>query len=153
MSSSHSPALAYETPSGTGHGSGHDAGAHADPLMSYIAVFVALLVLLAMTVGAYYLPFEKWFGDNWGFLNTMVALIIASVKASLVMLVFMHLRHGTRLTWVIAVSGFMWLCIMVTFTFSDYLTRNSISKEPVRQPNNSITHPAQRDLFVTPSPD
>ncbi len=99
---------------------------HIDPKGDYIKVFAALIVLLFMTVGAYYLKFDEWLGKDWGFLNTMIALMIATVKASLVMLVFMHLRHGTKLTWVISGAGFIWLCIMITFLFSDYMTRRSI---------------------------
>jgi cytochrome c oxidase subunit 4 len=124
---------------------------HPDPLMAYLAVFVALLVLLACTVGAYYIPFEKWFGEEWGFLNTMLALIIATIKASLVMLVFMHLRHSTRLTWVVAVVGFVFLCIMITFTFSDYLTRNTL-KQSDSTPVRMVTHMAEREQYQSPIP-
>ncbi len=38
----------------------------------------------------------------------------------------MHLRHSTRLTWVVAGSGVIWLGIMVLFFFADYLSRNTI---------------------------
>ncbi len=103
-----------------------DAHEHIDPLGAYIKVFVTLMVLLVITVGAYFLKFDEWWGPQWGFLNTMIALIIASIKAFLVMLVFMHLRHSTKLTWVIAAAGFLWLCIMITFTFGDYLSRRAI---------------------------
>jgi cytochrome c oxidase subunit 4 len=100
---------------------------HVDPLGAYIKVFLSLMVLLLLTVGAYqYLKFDEWFGVEWGFLNTLIALIIATIKTALVMLVFMHLRHATKLTWVIAGAGFLWLCIMITFTFADYLSRKSI---------------------------
>jgi cytochrome c oxidase subunit 4 len=104
----------------------HASHEHVDPLKSYIIVFITLMILLFMTVGAYYLKFDEWFGPQWGFINTAIALIIATIKASLVVLVFMHLRHGTKLTWVIASTGFLWLCIMITFFFADYLTRGSI---------------------------
>jgi cytochrome c oxidase subunit 4 len=104
----------------------HSSEDHVDPLKSYLVVFVALMVLLFMTVGAYYLKFDEWFGPQWGFINTAIALIIATVKATLVVLVFMHLRHGTRLTWVIASTGAVWLCIMITFFFADYLSRADI---------------------------
>jgi cytochrome c oxidase subunit 4 len=99
---------------------------HVDPLGAYIKVFVALMVLLLITVGAYFLKFDEWWGPQWGFLNTTIALIIASIKTALVMLVFMHLRHATKLTWIIASAGFLWLCIMITFTFADYLSRSSM---------------------------
>jgi len=89
---------------------------HVDPLKSYLVVFGLLLALLLLTVWVYHF--------DMGVLNTVVAIIIACVKTSLVMLVFMHLRHGTKLTWVIASTGFIWLCIMITFLFSDYLSRD-----------------------------
>ena len=108
---------------------------HIDPLGAYIKVFVTLMVLLFLTVGAYYLKFDEWFGEKWGFINTMIALIIATIKVALVMLVFMHLRHSTKLTWVIAGCGFVWLCIMITFTFADYLSRQSIP-DGVRMPDS-----------------
>ena len=118
-----------------GHNDNH---AHVDPLRSYIAVFIALLVLLFLTVGAYYIPFEKVeiHGYNFGFVNTLIALTIASVKSLLVLLVFMHLRHSTKLTWVVASAGFAWLCIMVLFTFADYTSRGAI-REIVKEPLNS----------------
>jgi cytochrome c oxidase subunit 4 len=111
---------------------------HKDPLMSYLAVFVTLMVLLGLTLLAYTIPFERWdfpgTNINMSFMNTFVALIIASTKAVLVMLVFMHLRHSTKLTWIVAAAGFLWLGIMIAFTFADYLSRNAISeamKEPL----------------------
>jgi cytochrome c oxidase subunit 4 len=50
-------------------------------------------------------------------------LLIASVKALLVVLFFMHVRWSTRLTWVVAASGFVWLIILFGLTMTDYLTR------------------------------
>jgi len=98
---------------------------HVDPKKSYIIVFVLLLLFLLLTVGV-----SRF---DMGVLNTIVALIIAFVKTGLVMLVFMHLRHGTKLTWVIAGAGFIWLCIMITFLFADYLSRDAIP-ENVKAP-------------------
>jgi cytochrome c oxidase subunit 4 len=98
---------------------------HVDPRKSYIVVFVLLVFFLFLTVGV------SMF--DMGVLNTVVALIIAFVKTGLVMLVFMHLRHGTKLTWVIAGAGFIWLCIMITFLFADYLSREAIP-ENVKMP-------------------
>ncbi len=105
---------------------------HVDPLGAYIKVFVSLMVLLIITVAAYFLKFDEWFGEQWGFLNTMIALIIATIKTSLVMLVFMHLRHSSKMVWIVSGAGFIWLCIMITFTFADYLSRRSIP-ENVRE--------------------
>jgi cytochrome c oxidase subunit 4 len=110
---------------------------HKDPLLSYLSVFVALMALLGLTLLAYRIPFESYHFPgtkiDLSFMNTAVALTIASIKAILVMLVFMHLRHSTKLTWIIAASGFLWLGIMMSFTFADYLSRNAIP-ESVRGP-------------------
>ena len=45
-------------------------------------------------------------------------LTIAIVKALFVILYFMHVRWSTRLTWVVAASGFFWLLIMFAFTMT-----------------------------------
>ncbi|HEX8179069.1 MAG TPA: cytochrome C oxidase subunit IV family protein [Pyrinomonadaceae bacterium] len=83
----------------------------------YFLIFGALMVLTAITVYAanINLGSEK--------LNTVVALTIAVVKATLVILFFMHVRYSPRLTWVVIASGFLWLAIMIVLTLSDYLTR------------------------------
>ena len=115
--------------------SSHNSHDQGDPLRSYIIVFATLMVLLMLTVGAYLFNFEKIrFGDhgNLGWVNTAIALLIASVKALIVGLYFMHLRHSTRLTWVVAAAGVVFLCIMVLFTFADFQSRSIIS-ESVRE--------------------
>jgi cytochrome c oxidase subunit 4 len=81
----------------------------------YYGVFGALIVGTALTVlVAFY---------DLGPLNNIVMLLIASVKALLVILFFMHVRWSTRLTWVVAASGFVWLIILFGLTMTDYLTR------------------------------
>ena len=84
----------------------------------YFAVFGALLVLTVVT----YLAAQVHFGNEA--LNTIIALAIAVTKATLVILYFMHVRYSPRLTWVVIVSGFLWLAIMIGITLLDYLTRN-----------------------------
>lgn len=81
----------------------------------YVIVFVVLLVLLALTVGAAYLDLGPW--------STVLAIAIASLKALLVILYFMHVRYSTPLTWLYAAVGFIWLGILIVLTLSDYLTR------------------------------
>jgi cytochrome c oxidase subunit 4 len=81
----------------------------------YYAVFAALMVGTALTVlVAFY---------DLGPLNNVLMLAIAMTKALLVILYFMHVRWATRLTWVVAASGFVWLLILFGITMSDYLTR------------------------------
>jgi cytochrome c oxidase subunit 4 len=81
----------------------------------YYLVFLALIVGTGLTVGAA--------SVDMGPLNNVVMLTIAVVKATLVILFFMHVRWSTRLTWVIAMSGFFWLLILFGMGMSDYLTR------------------------------
>ena len=58
-----------------------------------------------------------------GMWNTPIALIIATIKAVLVILFFMHVIHSTRLTWVVVIGAFLWLGVLFVLTFADYLTR------------------------------
>jgi cytochrome c oxidase subunit 4 len=53
-----------------------------------------------------------------------VALGIATVKALLIMLYFMHVKSGPRTAKAFAGAGFLWLGILIVLTFADYLTRN-----------------------------
>ena len=63
--------------------------------------------------------------DHMTIPNTLVALVIALTKMSVVMLFFMHVYWSPRLIWLCAVASFFWLAIMFAFTMQDYLTRIS----------------------------
>ena len=73
------------------------------------------MVLLAATWGVAEISLGNW--------NIIAAMTIALVKMLLVILFFMHVRWATRLTWVVAASGFVWLLILFGITMTDYLTR------------------------------
>jgi cytochrome c oxidase subunit IV len=89
---------------------------HVAPKSMYYGVFGALMVGTALTVlVAFY---------DLGPLNNVLMLGIAITKALLVVLFFMHVRWSTRLTWVVAASGFFWLLILFGLTMQDYLTRS-----------------------------
>ena len=88
---------------------------HVAPKSLYYLVFTALIVGTALTVGVAFI--------DLGALNNVLMLGIAMTKALLVILFFMHVRWGTRLTWVVAASGFVWLLILFGITMTDYLTR------------------------------
>jgi cytochrome c oxidase subunit 4 len=90
--------------------------AHIVSVKIYITIFFVLLVGTALTVGAAFMDFP------WRF-NTIVALTIATVKATFVVLYFMHVRYSSRLIWVIVASALFWMGIMFALTFSDYMTR------------------------------
>jgi cytochrome c oxidase subunit IV len=85
---------------------------------TYLLVFGALLGFLLITVAVAFI--------NLGLLNIVVALAIATAKALLIALYFMHLRYSDRLMWVVAAGGAFWLGILLTLTMSDYLTRGWI---------------------------
>lgn len=89
---------------------------HIVPLRIYVVIFSALLVGTALTVWAGFVDFP-------GQLNVIIALTIAVIKATLVVLYFMHVRYSSRLIWVIFASALFWLVILFALTFSDYWTR------------------------------
>ena len=93
----------------------HAPHVHVTPLSTYIMVFLALAVGTLLTWGASTVDLGMW--------NTPIALIIATIKAVLVILFFMHVIHSTRLTWVIVIGSFLWLAVLFVLTFADYLTR------------------------------
>jgi cytochrome c oxidase subunit 4 len=88
---------------------------HILPKRTYFAIF-AILILCT------YLTWQVAYFDL-GRLNTVAALGIAVFKAVLVVLFFMHVRYGTRLTATVVIAGLFWLTIMLVVTMSDYLTR------------------------------
>ena len=89
---------------------------HVAPKSMYYGVFGALMVGTALTVLVAFF--------DLGPLNNVLMLGIAMTKALLVILFFMHVRWSTRLTWVVAASGFFWLLILFGLTMQDYLTRS-----------------------------
>ena len=87
----------------------------------YFTIFGALMVFTLLTVYVASHDLDNIFKGA----NTVVALTIAVIKATLVVLYFMHVRYSTRLIWVIVTAGLFWLGIMFVLTASDYLTRPS----------------------------
>ena len=85
----------------------------------YFVIFGALIVGTLLTVVAAVNDLDFIFKGA----NTVVALTIAVIKATLVVLYFMHVRYSTRLTWVIVAAAIFWLAILFVYTISDYMTR------------------------------
>jgi cytochrome c oxidase subunit 4 len=99
-----------------GHdGNGHGEPAHGPGVAKLALVFAALMALLAVTVAAAFVHLGPW--------ALPVTLAIAAVKATLVMLWFMHLRYERGLVRVFAGAGLLWLAILLLLTLADYLTR------------------------------
>jgi cytochrome c oxidase subunit 4 len=97
---------------------------HVVPVRTYLAVFASLLVLTFATVAASTVNM----GDPEVVgvvlpLNMLVALGIACIKASLVVLFFMHVKYSGRLVQLVVASAFVWLALLIVLTLSDYLTR------------------------------
>jgi cytochrome c oxidase subunit 4 len=89
---------------------------HQIPKKTYYLIFAVLMVLLALTVAVAYIDLGRT-------LNIVIAMTIAIIKATLVILYFMHVRYSSRLTWLFVGAGFFWFLILVGLTFSDYISR------------------------------
>ena len=81
----------------------------------YVLIFVSLMMLLALSVGVAFLNLGRW--------NMMIALAIATAKALLVILYFMHARYTGGLIRLVAAGAFVWLGILIVYALGDYLTR------------------------------
>jgi cytochrome c oxidase subunit 4 len=82
----------------------------------YLGIILTLMVLTGATVWAATLEL--------GPLNIVVALAIATCKATLVILYFMHARYSPRRTQLVIIAGIFWLAILIFMTMADYLTRS-----------------------------
>ena len=81
----------------------------------YLIIFFALMAGTAVTVWAAF--------QNFGAFNIVIALAIATFKATLVVLYFMHARYSPKRTQLVIVCSVFWLAIMLALTLSDYTTR------------------------------
>lgn len=103
--------MAHPSPT---HGHGHDDGAvhaHVSSTFFYIAVFSALITLTVATVGQSYVDLGK--------LNLLVVILIASLKASLVVAFFMHLRWDNKFNALIFVSTIFFIGVFFAYTLND----------------------------------
>ena len=88
---------------------------HVSPIKLYIGIFLTLMVLTAVTIMVAYVNLGPW--------NKVVALGIASFKATLVVLYFMHARYSERLTHVVIASSLVFFAILVFLLLTDYVSR------------------------------
>ena len=89
---------------------------HIIPARTYVLVCAALLTLTLLTYAVAQIDLGPW--------NTVVALGIALIKASLVILFFMHVRYSSPLTVVFILGGLLWLGILMAGTLNDFVTRS-----------------------------
>ena len=90
---------------------------------TYIVIFIALLVLLFISVGVAYVHSQT---ASVRTALTVVGFSIAGLKAILIMLYFMHVKFSSRLTWIFASGSFFFLLIMIWLTLNDYGTREQV---------------------------
>jgi cytochrome c oxidase subunit 4 len=106
----------------------------------YAKTLISLLILTGITVAASYV--------NFGKANVVVALTIATIKATLVALFFMHLLHDKPVNGLIAAAGFVFLGLFLMFTLIDFDSRQDY------QPRNlpAIVAPPPAPAATSPAP-
>lgn len=88
---------------------------HVSSTAMFTNVLIALLFLTIITVGASRVDF--------GSANMLIAMAIASVKASLVIAFFMHVKWDTAINKIVFLSSFLFLSLLFVFTLADQATR------------------------------
>jgi len=91
---------------------------HSEHIVSpkiYFTIFIALVIGTSLTTWAAF--------QNFGLFNIVIALGIATAKATLVVLFFMHARYSVGRTRLVIVCAIFWLAIMLALTLADYQTR------------------------------
>ena len=108
------------------HDHSHDTGAgHVVPVATFAKVLAALMLLTVITVAAAQVDLGKW--------NIVGALAIASVKASLVILIFMHGMYENKILWTYILIPFILLAIMIGGVFTDDPFRDHLQPVKVEQ--------------------
>ena len=96
--------------------SNNHSSEHIVPVSTYLIIGTSLLVLTGATTWIAFVDLGRF--------NAAVALTIATIKALLVILFFMHVKYaGERMTRAVVVSGFFFLAILMALSMADYLTR------------------------------
>jgi cytochrome c oxidase subunit 4 len=98
---------------------------HVSSIKLYVTIFMTLMVLTAVTIVVAYVNLGQW--------NKIVALGIASFKATLVVLYFMHVKYASRMTKLIVVTGFFFLAILLAETMVDYGSRTWVNPPALLQ--------------------
>lgn len=89
---------------------------HISSLKLYIGIWLALLAGTLLTVIAA--------GIDLGPFNAVVALSIATIKATLVVLFFMHVKYAhEKMTKIVIIAALFWLAILLALSMADYTTR------------------------------
>jgi cytochrome c oxidase subunit 4 len=112
---------------------------HTEHIVSpgmYLTIILTLLALTGITVSAAFVDLGRF--------NIVVALLIATVKATLVVLIFMHAKYAPERTKLVIVAGIFWLALLLFMTLSDYASR--VDYRGVRYPMTQIiSHKIQQE--------
>jgi cytochrome c oxidase subunit 4 len=131
LTSAHAPA---------DHGAHHHG--HENDWKMYLGILAALLVLTVITVGAASFDF--------GPANVIIAVLIATTKASLVALFFMHLRHDRALNSIIFMSALLFLGILLITCLIDINSRIEPKPYNWKGPDPGLVSPADLNKAVPP---
>lgn len=106
----------------SGHGAHDDHSDNPDHIGkgTYYRVFAALMVLMALTVGAWWV---EGVVELPRLLGVTIAMAIAITKTALIILFFMHVKVAERVTQLYAAAAFVGFAILVIITMSDYFAR------------------------------
>ena len=100
------------------HGSGRTHHPHVLPIRIYAVVAAALLILTFVTVKVSYY--------NFGVMNLFVAMGVATLKATLVVLFFMHLKYDEKFNAIVFVGSLTFLTIFFVLTLADTMERGRV---------------------------
>jgi cytochrome c oxidase subunit IV len=108
-----------------------DHADHVVPVRTYLLVFASLMVLTFLTVAA-----SRY---DFGEANTIVAMAIAVLKATLVVLFFMHVKYSNRLVQLLVAASFVWLALLIGGALSDYVSRGRVNPgTETRSPSGAV---------------
>jgi cytochrome c oxidase subunit IV len=117
-------ANSHDAHAGHDHGHDEDDGAvhvHIGSNQSYIGIFLALIFLTFMTVKVSYYDF--------GSANIVIAMLIATMKASLVAAFFMHLRYDKLFNTLAFLGSFLFLAVFILLTYDDLGNRGKVDPD------------------------
>jgi len=113
----------------------HEHTEHIVSPGTYLVIILTLLALTGITVFAAFVDLGRF--------NIVVALLIATIKATLVVLIFMHAKYAPERTKLVIIAGIFWLALLLFMTLSDYATR--VDYRGVRYPlTQIISHAIER---------
>jgi len=106
----------------------HEHTEHIVSPGTYLVIILTLLALTGITVFAAFVDLGRF--------NIVVALLIATIKATLVVLIFMHAKYAPERTKLVIIAGIFWLALLLFMTLSDYASR--VDYRGVRYPMTQV---------------